>query len=79
MFLSVSNSVMGSAYAEIGYSVNEKAYKAVSVYQTLDDAPASIQIPISAVAVPYISWFKEIKNEWLLSKHLFCSFIIFFL
>lgn len=55
MFLSVSNSVMGSAYAEIGYSVNEKAYKAVSVYQTLDDAPASIQIPISAVAVPYIS------------------------
>lgn len=36
LFLSVSNSVMGNSYAEIGYSVNEKAYKAVSVYQTMD-------------------------------------------
>lgn len=55
LFLSVSNSVMGSAYAEIGYSVNEKGYKAVSVYQSMNDAPVSIQVPVSAMAVPYVS------------------------
>lgn len=53
LFLSVNSNVMASAYANLGYAINDKSYKAVSVYQTMEDAPASIQIPISATAVPY--------------------------
>lgn len=44
---------MSASYANKGYYINDKAYKAVSVYQTMEEAPASIQVPISAVAVPY--------------------------
>ncbi len=53
LFLSVNALAMAQAYANLGYSVNEKSYKAVSVYQTMDDAPASIQVPISAVPISY--------------------------
>ena len=73
LFLSVSNTVMGTSYAQLGYSVNEKAYKAVSVYQTMIDAPSSIQIPISAVAVPYASW--NIKSS-ITYKYFFIIYLL---
>jgi hypothetical protein len=53
LFLSVNTRVMSGAYASLGYSLNEKSYKAVSVYQTMENAPVSVQVPISAVAIPY--------------------------
>ncbi len=53
LFLSVNARVMSSPYVPLGYFLNDKSYRAVSVFQTMEDAPASIQVPISAVAVPY--------------------------
>lgn len=35
LFFSVKQSNLGAAYAQLGYKINEQAYKAVSVYATL--------------------------------------------
>jgi hypothetical protein len=35
LFLSVNSGVMSSSYAAKGYFINDKSYKAVSVYQTM--------------------------------------------
>jgi hypothetical protein len=53
LFLNVNANVMSGPYAGKGYFINDKAYKAVSVFQSMEEAPASVQVPISAVAVAY--------------------------
>ena len=53
LFLSVNSVYLGRSYASLGYSINDKAYKAVSVYQTMPDAPNTIQIPADSQVIPY--------------------------
>jgi hypothetical protein len=53
LFLGVNSQVMSGPYASIGYFINEKYIRAVSIFRDMDDAPASVQVPIIASAIPY--------------------------
>lgn len=45
LFFSVNSEVLAGAYNLLGYYINDKYYKAVSVYTTVEDAPTSVQVP----------------------------------